>query len=91
MIIKKYTFELHNDFSAILVCEDCESEQELTTGYKDAYYYTRVLPNILCKKCGKSSTDLAKPISREAYNVKISSEDCYSDECTLITTDHLHE
>ncbi len=89
MIIKKYTFELHNDFSAILLCEGCESEQELTTGYKDAYYYTRVLPNIQCKKCGKATNDFKFP-SREAHNVKLSAENC-TDECFLITTDHVHE
>lgn len=58
MIIKKYTFELHNDFSAILSCESCNSKQELKTGYKDAFYYTKVLPAIKCNKCGESSDSL---------------------------------
>lgn len=54
MKIDRMISESGNDFSATLVCEHCGSRQELTTGYHDNYYHTRVLPAIACRACGKN-------------------------------------
>lgn len=54
MRIKNITFQLRNDFRAVLECEHCASTQELKSGYNDAYYHDKVLPTIKCNKCRKS-------------------------------------
>lgn len=53
MKIDKITFEMSNDFSAILRCEHCDATQPLTSGYHDNYYHTKVMPAINCRACGK--------------------------------------
>ena len=53
MKIKEITSQSRRDFKAILVCEHCESEQVLTTGYDDDNYHRNVIPNMACKKCGE--------------------------------------
>lgn len=55
MKIKEKTFQMRNDFSAILICEFCKSEQVLDGGYNDSYYYNNVLPEIHCNQCGKDA------------------------------------
>ena len=59
MRIKEITFQLRNDFSAILLCEHCAHEQDLKTGYDDDNYHTNVLPLIMCLQCGFSTADPA--------------------------------
>jgi plasmid rolling circle replication initiator protein Rep len=59
MKILKYTYQHRNDFCAILLCEHCEHQQELNSGYNDHYYHNQVLPAIECKTCGKSRTPQA--------------------------------
>jgi len=54
MKIKKITWQRRYDFNAILECEHCSNEQELKTGYNDAYYHAKVLPSITCSKCKKN-------------------------------------
>jgi transposase-like protein len=54
MKIKQIYDKMRFDFSAILECEHCQSEQIITTGYDDSYYHQRVIPSINCKKCGKN-------------------------------------
>ena len=54
MKIKNFTFEMGNDFKAILTCEHCGAEQKLETGYHDSHYHNRVLPSIACESCGKN-------------------------------------
>ena len=54
MEIKKVTFNMGNDFAAIMVCEHCESTQELNSGYNDDNYHCRVIPAMTCKSCGKN-------------------------------------
>jgi hypothetical protein len=51
--IKSITFQLRNDFSAILECEHCTATQTLKSGYNDPYYHNKVIPAIKCNKCGK--------------------------------------
>jgi len=57
MKIKEYTFQMRNDFYAIMQCEHCGHEQENKKGYNDGYYHNNVIPNMKCKKCNKSSFD----------------------------------
>ncbi len=54
MTIKKITFSLRRDFSAIMECEHCQHTQKITSGYDDAYYHERVIPVMTCQKCGKN-------------------------------------
>lgn len=54
MKIKDITWQLHNDFYALMVCEHCGHEQEIKSGYDDEYYHTRVIPKMVCKKCSKN-------------------------------------
>jgi hypothetical protein len=64
MKIKKITFEMGNDFSAIMECEHCHATQNLTSGYHDNYYHTKVIPDMVCRSCGKRrdwSTPVAAP------------------------------
>lgn len=51
MKIKRITSQYRNDFSAIMVCEHCNHEQELTTGYDDDIYHLYVIPKMLCQSC----------------------------------------
>lgn len=63
MKIKKITFQLRNDFSAIIECEHCGNTQQLDYGYNDDYYHQEVLPAIKCEKCG---SDRAGNLKQEA-------------------------
>ena len=51
MKIKEITWQHRNDFEAILKCEHCGNEQELTAGYDDSFYHNKVIPNISCNEC----------------------------------------
>lgn len=52
MKIKETTFQMGNDFNAIMECEHCENTQELKSGYHDGYYHNNVIPAMTCKACG---------------------------------------
>lgn len=52
MKIKAITSEHRNDFSAIMECEHCGHEQQNRSGYHDTFYHTKVIPKMLCEKCG---------------------------------------
>jgi len=54
MKIKEITFEMCNDFFAIMICEHCNSTQKISSGYHDAYYHTCVIPAMTCDSCGKN-------------------------------------
>ena len=57
MKIKKITFQMRNDYNAIMECEHCGHEQEDKNGYNDANYHNNVIPAMKCKGCGKSRND----------------------------------
>ena len=61
MKIKKILSQHRRDFTATLICEHCESEQKLSSGYDDDNYHCNVIPNIKCMKCGKKSPDDYRP------------------------------
>jgi len=52
MKIKQITSQYRNDFSAVMVCEHCQHEQKLTSGYDDDYYHLSVIPAMKCESCG---------------------------------------
>lgn len=52
MKIKTIVSEMGNDFVAIMECEHCEGTQNLTSGYHDGYYHSKVIPAMTCKACG---------------------------------------
>ena len=54
MKIKEITFEMSNDFAAVMECEHCGGTQKLSSGYHDSFYHTRVIPAMTCKTCGKN-------------------------------------
>lgn len=54
MKIKTITRQHRNDFCAVMECEHCGHEQELTTGYDDAYYHMHVIPAMTCAGCKKN-------------------------------------
>lgn len=54
MKILQYRYQHRNDFTAIIICEHCQSTQKLITGYDDAFYHHCVLPAIHCDSCGKN-------------------------------------
>jgi C4-type Zn-finger protein len=55
MKIKQILSQHRRDFTAIMVCEHCDKEIELKSGYDDTFYHNSVIPNMVCKGCGKSS------------------------------------
>lgn len=57
MKISKVTYKHSNDFKADFECEWCGySENEW--GYNDHYFHSKVIPNMKCKKCDKSSKEI---------------------------------
>lgn len=52
MKIKEYIGGMGNDFSAKMVCEHCDVESKLTSGYHDGHYHNRVIPAMHCTACG---------------------------------------
>jgi len=53
MKIKEILRESNNDFSSIMVCEHCGSEQQNNRGYHDNYYHTKIIPAMFCQSCGR--------------------------------------
>ncbi len=45
--------QYRNDFTAVMICEHCNHEQRLTSGYDDENYHQRVIPAQRCEACGK--------------------------------------
>lgn len=60
MHIQRYTFQLRNDFSAVIQCPHCMFTTELKGGYNDANYHNNVLPAMKCENCGHSERDVVE-------------------------------
>ena len=56
MKITEITSQSRRDFYAMVECEGCGSQGEIS-GYDDRNYHDNVIPNMKCKKCGKSRND----------------------------------
>lgn len=55
MKLIKRTSQTRRDFRADYQCEFCGAEQKDKSGYDDSYYYTHVIPNMVCQRCGEST------------------------------------
>ena len=54
MRIKKIVNQMRRDFQAIYECEHC-GHTERGSGYDDSYFHQKVIPDMKCKKCGKTA------------------------------------
>lgn len=63
MKVKTILSQHCRDFTAILECEHCSYEQVLEDGYDDSFYHSHVIPNILCKSCGKKACENYRPLT----------------------------
>ena len=52
MKIKEITSQHRRDFRAIYECQHCGHEQK-GTGYDDTNFHEKVVPEMVCSKCGK--------------------------------------
>ena len=55
MRIKEITSQNRRDFWANMECEHCGHIENEVSGYDDAYFHQNVIPDMVCKKCGKKS------------------------------------
>ena len=53
MKIKEIAYSSRNDFKAIFECPLCHATYE-AWGYSDANFYNNVMPNAICRECGKN-------------------------------------
>ena len=60
MKIKKMLRQHRRDFTAIYECEHCPHTEE-SRGYDDTHFHENVIPNMICKKCGKKATTDYQP------------------------------
>ncbi len=56
MRIKQITYQNRRDFKAIYECPFCGHTEE-DWGYDDANFHQNVIPDMKCKKCGKTEKD----------------------------------
>jgi len=54
MNIQKIISQHRRDFTAIFECEHCGHIKE-GRGYDDSYYHQKVIPDMVCQKCGKKA------------------------------------
>lgn len=54
MRIKEITSQHRRDFYAKYECENC-GHVEVGDGYDDVFFHTKVIPEMVCKKCGQKS------------------------------------
>jgi len=72
MKIKTILSQYRNDFTATIICEHCNHEEKLTTGYDDNYYHTTVLPARTCSKCYKNRAgDIPRLTLETSYEKQI--------------------
>jgi DNA-directed RNA polymerase subunit M/transcription elongation factor TFIIS len=62
MRIKEITSQNRRDFYAIYECEHCGHTFK-GSGYDDAHYHSRVVPNMVCSECGKKAKDTYRPLT----------------------------
>lgn len=62
MKIKEIISQHRRDFNAIYICEHCKNEKK-SSGYDDAYFHNKVIPNMICEKCGKKAKDNYRPLA----------------------------
>jgi len=55
MQIRKRNKQIRRDFWADLECEHCGNVEENVSCYDDANFHENVIPNRVCKVCGKTA------------------------------------
>lgn len=63
MKIQQILSQHRRDFTATLVCENCNNIQKLSSGYDDDFYHNNVIPAIKCDACGECSPEDYRPLS----------------------------
>ena len=58
MKIDKMLSQYRRDFWANYICQSCGHIEKDKSGYDDDNFHQKVIPNMKCKKCGKSTNDL---------------------------------
>ncbi len=71
MKIKTILSQHRRDFTALLECEHCNYEQTLEGGYDDSFYHSYVIPNTLCKSCGKKASENYRPLTTKYHESEI--------------------
>ncbi len=54
MRIKRFISQHRRDFTAVYECEHCGYEEE-GSGYDDAFFHNKIIPDKVCPKCGKKA------------------------------------
>lgn len=62
MRIKEIVFQYRRDFSAIYECDHC-GFQENKLGYDDTFFHEKVVPEMICPKCGKKAKKNYRPLA----------------------------
>lgn len=61
MKIQSILTQNRRDFTAIYECEHC-GHSEKGNGYDDNHFHTKVIPDMVCKKCGQKAGDNYRPL-----------------------------
>ena len=62
MKIISITGQYRRDFTALYECEHCGKRHE-GYGYDDANFHQNVIPEMVCKYCGKASPEDYRPLT----------------------------
>ena len=55
MRILSISSQSRRDFTATYVCQHCGAEK-IGRGYDDAFFHERVIPSMVCDRCGKAGS-----------------------------------
>lgn len=61
MKIKRIVSQHRRDFTAEYECEHC-GNCRIGTGYDDTNFHQRVIPDMICDKCGKGKSEDYRPL-----------------------------
>lgn len=62
MKIKKIISQNRRDFTAEYECEHCRAVEE-GSGYDDSHFHTKIIPDMICKRCGKKAPEDYRPLT----------------------------
>lgn len=62
MKINKIISQNRRDFWGIFECEHCGDKLE-KNGYDDSNFHKNVIPDMVCKKCGKKADENYRPLT----------------------------
>lgn len=67
-IIKSYSFH-RRDFRADMECQHCGHVEKNVSCYDDSYFHQQVIPNMVCKQCGKKGEEVTSGARFDDYIV----------------------